>query len=203
MSSVQYALLRHGKTEWNVEKRVQGWLDSPLSPEGVERYEKFALQMPKFGFDGILCSDLGRAVATATILNQSVRLPIVQDGRLREQCFGRLEGLVCSEDDYAVLKKARDIHSDSERVEGMESFDTVQQRATAALCEHAQNYAGQKILVVTHHRLIVSLVTHLWGRLDFANQNVQLKSRQLQWLRSSSGCLGIETINSKFKILSG
>ncbi len=82
------ALIRHGVTAWNAEGRIQGRVDTPLSPEGVA--ELRALRPPA-SLDGAawLTSPLRRARQTAALLGQ----PAMEDARLIETAWGAWEGL--------------------------------------------------------------------------------------------------------------
>jgi broad specificity phosphatase PhoE len=86
---MQLALIRHGPTAWNAEKRVQGTIDIPLSEEGRARMAKLK---PPAGFEAVraYASPRIRARQTATLLG--LENPIL-DGRLAEQNWGEWEGL--------------------------------------------------------------------------------------------------------------
>jgi len=146
ISEICFALLRHVRTEWNARRKIQGWLDSPLTEQGVEVAEKWALQMPEFGFDAILCSDLGRTVKTAQILNRRVGLPVIRDSRLREQYFGPLQGQICSGKEYRELKAAI---TQKTPLAGVESLNALLTRGMNALLEY-NGKPGQRVLVVSH-----------------------------------------------------
>jgi probable phosphoglycerate mutase len=87
------ALIRHGPTEWNAEKRVQGTIETPLSEEGRA---KMAGLLPPAGFERArpFCSPRLRARQTAALLG--LENPTV-DERLTEQNWGSWEGLTCAE----------------------------------------------------------------------------------------------------------
>ncbi|HEY0281836.1 MAG TPA: histidine phosphatase family protein [Rhizomicrobium sp.] len=83
------ALIRHGPTEWNAQKRVQGRIDRPLSAAGQARMAKL---LPPAGFENArpFCSPQLRARQTASLLG--LENPTL-DERLREQNWGEWEGL--------------------------------------------------------------------------------------------------------------
>jgi len=90
---VKLCLIRHGPTLWNAEHRVQGTIDTPLSPEGRARMEKL---LPPAGFETarVYCSPKLRARQTATCLGlKQMKL----DARLAEQNWGDWEGLTRDE----------------------------------------------------------------------------------------------------------
>ena len=95
--SLELYLVRHGKTVFNTVGRLQGWSDSPLTPEGREVAENLGKGLARagIGFDAAFSSVSPRASDTAhLILNASGQqhLPLTTIEALREYCFGGLEG---------------------------------------------------------------------------------------------------------------
>lgn len=95
--SLELYLVRHGKTVFNTVGRLQGWSDSPLTPEGREAAERLGkgLARGNIRFDAAFSSISPRAFETAQlILNHSEQaaLPLSTIESLREYCFGGLEG---------------------------------------------------------------------------------------------------------------
>lgn len=93
------ALIRHGETAWNAERRLQGHLDIDLNDEGRRQARALAaaLAHERGEFDILVSSDLARAAQTAKALGEVLQLPLYIDGRLRERCYGGFEGLLYSE----------------------------------------------------------------------------------------------------------
>lgn len=89
----QLALIRHGPTDWNEEKRLQGRMDRPLSPAGRAEVESWSLP-PALESYAWIASPLTRAVATAEILSGG---PVTTDPRLVEMAYGDWEGLRLSD----------------------------------------------------------------------------------------------------------
>jgi probable phosphoglycerate mutase len=91
-------LVRHGQTEWNRDARLQGQLDSPLTPRGRAQARAAGRAMARLGLAGVplSVSPLGRARATAALLAEEVALgPVVVEPRLQEVALGSWEGLTC------------------------------------------------------------------------------------------------------------
>jgi broad specificity phosphatase PhoE len=82
-------LIRHAETIWNRERRVQGQLDSPLTPEGEQQAERRGRTLRSLPWNRILASDTARAVATAAIINAHLNPAIETESRLRELDWGR------------------------------------------------------------------------------------------------------------------
>ena len=97
MKTLELYLVRHGKTVFNTTGRLQGWSDSPLTPEGCQVAENLGrgLEQQRITFDAAFSSTSPRAVDTARlILNHSGQadLPLASLPDLREYCFGGFEG---------------------------------------------------------------------------------------------------------------
>lgn len=92
-------LARHGQTDWNLQHRVQGHQDIPLNDTGRNEAKQCRdkLASAKIKIGRIIASDLSRAKETASIINESLSLPITYDSRLRELDMGDLQGLVVTD----------------------------------------------------------------------------------------------------------
>lgn len=86
--------VRHGQTVWNVENKICGATESPLTELGRQQARDLAGRIVRegIGFDEILYSPLGRAKDTALIISGVTAVPARKEERLREQNFGRWEG---------------------------------------------------------------------------------------------------------------
>ena len=71
--------VRHGKTSWNSQKKIQGSVDIPLSTEGIEHAEKMAKKLENMNIDVAFCSKLTRANQTMEIINNSRKdkIPVI------------------------------------------------------------------------------------------------------------------------------
>lgn len=86
--------MRHGETDWNKARRIQGSTDIPLNENGISLAEKVAEKINEEGlkFDIIFSSQLQRARKTADIMNTYSKTQIVVDSRIKEFLFGKAEG---------------------------------------------------------------------------------------------------------------
>lgn len=87
-------VVRHGKTLMNTLNKVQGWCDSPLTPEGVESARCVGLGMRDIPFRSAYCSTLKRTRQTAEIILEAkgqVDVPIVEIDGIKEAAFGSFE----------------------------------------------------------------------------------------------------------------
>jgi 2,3-bisphosphoglycerate-dependent phosphoglycerate mutase len=96
--SARLVLVRHGQSQWNQENRFTGWVDVPLSSQGVQEAEQAGslLKAKGFHFDVAHTSLLKRAIKTCWILLEQMDqmwVPIAKEWRLNERHYGALTGL--------------------------------------------------------------------------------------------------------------
>lgn len=89
--------IRHGRTAWNEEGRIQGRSDVPLSEMGMKQVKRLGQRLVKEQWNAIYSSDLKRAVSTAEEAARMLKLHVHFDPRLRERSMGRMEGLTVQE----------------------------------------------------------------------------------------------------------
>ncbi len=87
-------LMRHGETKWNKRSKLQGQVDIPLAPKGIEQAEMTSEGMKDIPFDHIFSSPLKRAYKTAQVVRRDRPIEIVRDDRLKEMSFGTSEGKI-------------------------------------------------------------------------------------------------------------
>ncbi|MEW5947451.1 MAG: histidine phosphatase family protein, partial [bacterium] len=97
MSIVGVYLTRHGETSWNLEQRLQGVSDIPLTPRGERQAELLARRLDGTSIAAVFSSDLQRATRTAEIINETINAPFFPVPELRERNWGCLEGLTWSD----------------------------------------------------------------------------------------------------------
>ena len=85
-------IIRHGQTDWNVNKIIQGQKDIELNNTGEEQARNQIKIFNEYNFDLIISSTLKRAQKTAQIINSEKNVDIIYDDRLRERNFGDYEG---------------------------------------------------------------------------------------------------------------
>ncbi len=87
-------LIRHGETDWNSKKCLQGWRDIPLNDVGKQQAKSIRqwLETKKIPFDRVFSSDLQRAIQTAEIIFKGLGIPSTQEPQLRERNYGIYEG---------------------------------------------------------------------------------------------------------------
>lgn len=88
MAHTELILARHGETEWNTQKILQGHLDSPLTTKGIRQAHVLGKRIARIRLDHLYSSDLGRAYETAKIVATYCQKPIQLDPQLREKHLG-------------------------------------------------------------------------------------------------------------------
>ncbi|AWB65195.1 phosphoglycerate mutase [Saccharobesus litoralis] len=164
-------LTRHGQTTWNVEKRLQGQLDSPLTATGVEQSRLVAQALSEVGIDKIITSPLGRAVDTAKICQQALCSNTLIDKDLAERHLGDWQGQkleqIQQDDNY---HNAMALVTDWPIPSGESALDCGR-RLKQCLINLVQKHANQNLLVVTHGEALRCLIYQL-------NQNTSDDSKK-------------------------
>ncbi|TNF28644.1 MAG: histidine phosphatase family protein [Deltaproteobacteria bacterium] len=148
-SGLEVVLVRHGITTWNQDKRLQGQLDVPLAPEGVDQARRLAAHLAAQGerFDHVVASDLARARETADIVAGALGdAPVAIDARWRERDLGELQGRRWDE----IGGTSHDIIATIEAPPGGETREAQEERVAQALDGLRVSHAGGRVLVVTH-----------------------------------------------------
>ena len=194
----RFGLIRHAQTVWNREKKIQGHCDSPLTPEGKRQASRWGMILDQFSWNRLLASDTGRALATAKIINASLKLPMAIDSQLKEQDWGRwVEKTIPqieAEDPQALDEQ---IHAGWDFCPpGGEDRKSVLARSQRALQEAFVKWPGENILVVTHEGVIKSLVYHLSNRKFLPTEPALLKSYRLHWMVHNRDGLRLAAANA-------
>lgn len=146
-------LVRHGETEWNRARRIQGRTDIPLSEVGREQARRAAALLARRRWDGIYSSPLSRAVETAQIIAAGVGIADVTSvDTLVERDYGTAEGLTFDEIEA--------LYPEGVRAPGEESREEVAARVVPALLEIAGRHRGARLIVVSHGGAIRSVLQH-------------------------------------------
>ena len=192
-----FGIMRHATTVWNQEKRIQGQARTVLSSDGIDEAVAWARALRYYGWTRLVCSDLTRARHTADIVNESLRLPLEEDARLREQDWGDWVGRSIREirrDEGVDLRAMENLGWDFRPPDG-ESRREVLTRALAALRDAAERHPGERVLVITHLGVIKCVVYRLMGRDFLPAEPDPLGKRALHRLSCRDGRLAIMNIN--------
>jgi len=146
-----FALVRHGETDWNRERRIQGSTDIPLNETGRDQARATGALLASRRWNAIVASPLSRARETAQLIAAEAGLGEPElEPRLAERDYGAAEGLTGPEIDA--------LYPDGADVPGREEREAVAQRAVAALHDLAARHPGEAVIVVAHGGVIRSVL---------------------------------------------
>ena len=157
MTLTTFALVRHGQTDWNAERRLQGATDIPLNDVGRGQARDAVAVLAPYEWDAVVSSPLSRAAETADLIAEGLGLTVARRvPELAERSFGPAEG----------MQAGREL--DALRIpggfRGAESEDEAATRGLGALEALAEEFRGQRLLVVTHGTLLRVSLSRAIGR---------------------------------------
>src|SRR5258706_2539161 len=167
--STTFYIVRHGETDWNVKKLLQGQMEIPLNEKGALEALELRTKLKNIKIDLIFSSDLERAYKTVEPIAMERGLTIKTTPLLRERSFGRLEGSPVS-----ALNKFSKIFNGLSKADRfkykyypeVESDEETVSRALAFLRKTAIDFPNKTILVSTHRAVMYSLLIYL-GYMDY------------------------------------
>ena len=156
-------LIRHGQTDWNEERRVQGQSDSRLTQLGEQQAVELGQRIQLVEFDKVFCSSSLRTRQTAANLFPYSGVEIEYLDNLREIFLGPWEGTLYDEIERREPDSFRHFWEEPHLfdVEGAESFYELQNRAVAAVEKIAELHLDQQIAVVSHGALIKTILCYV------------------------------------------
>ena len=162
-------IARHGESEWNVKKKIQGQQQHvPLTANGEKQAQDLANKLKHVKFDAIFSSDLLRAQRTAEVIAIDKKLAVKTSQALRERKFGQVEGKTGQEfeQEFKELLNKRDQLSEPDKLsfklaDDIESDEELIARLITFLREIAVAYSNQSVLMITHSGPIRTLLIHL------------------------------------------
>jgi broad specificity phosphatase PhoE len=149
-------VVRHPETTWNVTKRYQGRLDTPLSPQGEKQATRTVEVFRDASLDAVFTSPLLRARGLATHIAEASGAELHVDQRLTEMAQGPWEGLYLDEihrDHQALYHQWYD-QPDRVTFPGGESLSDVHARAEPVLRVAFERYVNGRVLLVSHSVVI-------------------------------------------------
>lgn len=154
-------LSRHGQTEWNGQKRVQGHTDVRLDVVGKAQAEQLACALLGEGLERIVSSDLLRAQETAKAASDLLNLPVELMPELRERSYGEWEGLSYQSfsDEIRKVSRKNQIPMDRTAPPGGESFLDMSARIGPAVKEIIAR--NRSTLIVSHGGACSLILSHI------------------------------------------
>lgn len=155
-------LVRHGETDWNNQRKIQGRKDIPLNEMGSLQAKDCQNYLSKFDWNVIVTSPLQRAKQTAEIINEELQLPIVVMEEFIERDYGEIEGLTIEE----RLK-----YFPNSECPSQEKFEVVRERVMSGINRLHELYKNQNIIVVAHGGVIKVLLNSLFNEEVISRKN--------------------------------
>jgi len=144
-------LVRHGETDWNAARRIQGRTDIPLNDTGRAQARQAAELLARRRWDAVYSSPLERAHETARIIAERLGLDDVTDVEaFVERDYGEAEGMGFDE------LEAR--YPEGVRAPGQETREQVAARVVPALLALAEEHPGERLVIVSHGGAIRSVL---------------------------------------------
>jgi 2,3-bisphosphoglycerate-dependent phosphoglycerate mutase len=162
--------VRHGETEWNLQRREMGQLDSVLTQRGVQQAEAIGRRLSGVPFHALYSSDLGRAVQTAEIIGALCQKDVRLDSGLRERHMGLLQGLTW-EEMGKKFPKERETYERTGFYDVIPEGESAQQRldrSVRVLTAIAESHPNQTAIVVTHGGFLTGFLEFVLG-IPFGN----------------------------------
>jgi broad specificity phosphatase PhoE len=182
-------LIRHGQTEWNKKKIIQGALDIPLNQDGIQQAEALSKRMNEhYPFDVLFSSPAERALKTAQMINGKSPHEILVDPDLIEVDFGSLtnhtlDNLEFEQAEY--IQKFNHFISTNRKTGTIrpelpqgEPISKIEARIHSFIDKILIKYKGQKIAVVSHGSFLKCLITVLSGE--------SLRNYMPYWIENAS-----------------
>ena len=165
MNDTVLILIRHGETLWNTQLRMQGSLDSDLTPKGELQIKALGEWMKEVPFDFLYCSDTARAHKTAEAISKFTGHNLNLDKRLREKNLGVFEGLTSEEarERYPENFQQFKTVGASYVIDQGESTQQLLERALEAIEEIRDRHPQKVAVVVTHGGVVRVLMKHVLG----------------------------------------
>lgn len=166
----QLVIIRHGQSQWNLENRFTGWVDVPLSAQGIEEAKAAGEKLKAYTFNEAYTSDLQRAQHTLQYILEGIgqtHIPVTRNVALNERMYGDLQGL--DKADTAAKYGAEQVHiwrrSYDIAPPGGESLKDTADRVIPYLEAEIlpKLRAGKNIIIAAHGNSLRALVMYLEG----------------------------------------
>jgi broad specificity phosphatase PhoE len=156
-------LVRHGETDWNLERRFQGHADPPLNARGRAQAHELAEELAAHPVSVAYTSPLRRASQTAEILVRRLGVELHTSETLMEVDVGSWSGLTHAEIEARYPDGYRRWLDQGQGWDDGETYDELGARVVSGLLELGSRHAGETVLAVTHGGPIRSALASVAG----------------------------------------
>ncbi|MBO0441922.1 histidine phosphatase family protein [Candidatus Enterococcus ikei] len=218
-------IIRHGKTMFNTIGRTQGWSDTPLTKEGEQVIQYLGLGLRDTDFKEAYSSDSGRAMQTARIILQEhhngTAIPYATDSRIREWCFGSLDGgydgelwgvvpRILAFKNYDDMMTNRISYKDladaiiaADTANWAEPYEKIRERVWSGfedIAHYREKNGGGNVMVVSHGLTISFLLSLIDTSLPM---QIGLENGSVTKLTYENGKFTIDSVNDTLYIEDG
>lgn len=158
-------ITRHGETEWNIERRIQGWKNSNLTPKGVENAIALGNWLKDIDFNCIYSSSSQRTIHTAELIRGDRIIRLIPDNNLREINLGEWEGKTSAEFEELDNQGHKAFWETPHLYvpKSGESFFQVRDRIEAVLNKIMNENEDGNVLIVTHAVIVKTMLSLFKG----------------------------------------
>ena len=194
-TKTRICLVRHGETEWNAERRIQGQIDIELNAIGRRQAVAAGRWLRGAGIVALYSSDLKRAWATAGALGDALGLNPVPVPEMRERCYGIFEGLRYDEAKarYPAGYAAFEGRDAAYCFETGEALRTMFARVTGKLQEIAARHPGENIAIVLHGGVLDVINRFVRGNPLEMPRDFLIPNAGINWIATVDGRWMLET----------
>lgn len=195
-------LVRHGETEWNAERRIQGQIDIGLNETGLRQAEAAGRWLKTAGIAALYSSDLKRARSTAEALGKALGLVVVLAPEMRERRYGVFEGLTYAEAQarhpagYAAFEGRNADYN----FENGESLHEMFERVTGKLKEIAAAHAGQNVALVLHGGVLDIINRFVRGNSLETPRDFLIPNAGLNWISTTIESTAGPGVDGKWRL---
>jgi len=186
MTITRFCLVRHGETDWNAARRLQGHIDIDLNERGLAQAKQMAHALKKMNlqFDVLYTSDLQRAARTAQAIEALFKTSAISNTALRERHLGALQGLTADEAPIYEpdLWKSHLSRNIKENLRDGESIQRFSDRIKIALEKIRADHSGKTILLVSHGGALDMMYRIASNQALDAEKVVVVPNASLNWI---------------------
>ena len=152
-------VIRHGQTDWNLEGRTQGSIDTELNETGRCQANSVRNELLNTKLDVVLCSPRNRCKSTAEIICQDRDIPIIGLEDLRERDFGEFEGMFKKDFNYNAFWS----YKQNLKYDEAENITEFFRRVYDFLDSVKKEYEGKRVLIVAHAGVSIPVKCYFEG----------------------------------------
>lgn len=182
-------LVRHGETEWNAARRIQGQIDIGLNETGLRQAAAAGRWLKNASIIALYSSDLKRAWTTALCIGEALGLAPISTPEMRERRYGVFEGLTYEEAkaNHPAGYAAFEGRNAEYNFENGESLRDMFDRVTGKLKEIAAAHPGQNVVVVLHGGVLDIINRFVRGNSLEAPRDFLIPNAGLNWIAAPQG----------------